>query len=374
MQPRAEDWSSFAHMAEKHTNSVATAIRGAEFEGFIAGTLFNQGWDVTFRALDVDSLLTYLDRSSSPISLVLISTDVEGLTPETLEQIRAKGVRFFLFASSHLNVEQFPEAISQPASSLELLGLIRGSLRTPMIRAAHKEKIRAKTIAIASPNPTTGCTTLTINIGAELAALGKKVLIVDAHSYFPAFAIRLGERGLTDSRELRNISNQLWALEVTSEDISGALTALEKARFEFDFIIIDHGAIKDFPAILTGRRWCSEIFIWSTTYGDELWVMCKTDLVSLERLRKFTAELVRNSIKPAISFIQCGSGVNKKTKSENNPFLQCVTPLRPSRVLVYPWDTRNVVAAEEERSTLLDTNERGILRKSIRHLAGELVS
>lgn len=374
MQPRAEDWWSFAHMVENISNSVATAIRGAEFEGFIAGTLFNQGWNVTFRALDVDSLLTYLDSSSSPISLLLISTDVEGLTPESLEQIRAKGVRFFLFASSHLNAGQFPEAISQPTSSLELLGLIRGSLRTPMIRAAHKEKIRATTIAIASPTPTAGCTTLTINMGAELAELGKKVLIVDAHSYFPAFAIRLGERGLTDSKELRNISNQLWALEVTSEDISGALSALERARLEFDFIIIDHGAIKDFPAILTGRRWCSEIFIWATTYADELWVMCKTDFISLERLKRLTAELARNSIKPAITFIQCSSGLTKKSKSESDPFLQCVTPLRPSRVLVYPWDTRNVVAAEEERSTLLDTNERGILRKSIRNLAGELVS
>jgi hypothetical protein len=365
---------SFAHMVENFSNSVATAIHGAEFEGFIAGTLFNQGWNVTFRALDVASLLTYLEGTSKPISLLLISTDIEGLTLETLEEIKAKGVRFFLFASSNFSAELFPEAISQPASSLELLGLIRGSLRTPMIRAAQKEKIRAKTIAIASPTPASGCTTLAINVGAELAQLGKRVLIVDAHSYFPAFAIRLGERGLTDSMELRNISNQLWAFEVTQGDISGALSALERARFEFDFIIVDAGVIKDFPAILTGRRWCSEIFIWVTTFADELWVMCKTDFVSLERLKKFTAELSRNSIKPNISFIQFSTGATRKSKSDSDQFLQCVTPLRPSRVLIHPWDFRNVVAAEEERRTLLDTNERGILRKSIRHLAGELVS
>jgi hypothetical protein len=374
MQPRAGDWLSFAHMVENFSNSVATAIHGAEFEGFIAGTLFNQGWNVTFRALDVASLLTYLEGTSKPISLLLISTDVEGLTPETLEEIKAKGVRFFLFASSNFSAELFPEAISQPASSLELLGLIRGSLRTPMIRAAQKEKIRAKTIAIASPTPASGCTTLAINVGAELAQLGKRVLIVDAHSYFPAFAIRLGERGLTDSMELRNISNQLWAFEVTQGDISGALSALERARFEFDFIIVDAGVIKDFPAILSGRRWCGEIFIWVTTFADELWVMCKTDFVSLERLKKFTAELSRNSIKPNISFIQFSTGATRKSKSDSDQFLQCVTPLRPSRVLIHPWDFRNVVAAEEERRTLLDTNERGILRKSIRHLAGELVS
>lgn len=374
MQLRAEDWLLYVHMAETLSNSVVTAIRDADFEGFIAETLFNQGWNVTFRALDIASLLTKLETTSTPISLLLISTDVEGLTPETLEQISAKGVRFFLFGSTHLTSEQFPEAISQPATSLELLGLIRGSLRTPMVRAGHKEKFRAKTIAIASPIPASGCTTLAINLGAELAQLGKKILIVDAHPYFPTFAIRLGERGINNSMELRNISNQFWALEITPGDISGALSALEKARFEFDFIIIDTGLIRDFPAILTGRRWCGEVFIWVTAFADELLVMCKTDLVSMERVKKFTAELSRNPIKPAISFVKYSSGATKKSKIESDQFLQCVTPLHPARVLDYPWDFRNVVAAEEERSTLFDNNERGILRKSIRHLAGELVS
>lgn len=361
-------------MAESISNSVATAIRGAEFEGFVAGTLFSQGWNVTYRALDIVSLLAYLDSAVKPISLLLISTDVQGLTPETLDEIRSKGVRFFLFESLQPSAEEFPEAISQPTTSLELLGLIRGSLRTPMVRATQRENIRAKTIAIASPVPTSGCTTLSINLGAELAEIGKKVLIVDAHAYFPAFAIRLGERGLTKTSEFRNISNQLWACEVVQGDISGFLSALEKARCEFDFIIIDLGVIKDFPANLTGRRWCSEVFIWATTYADEFWAMCKTDAVSLERLKKFTADLAHNSIKPRISFIQCNKSSNKKIKAEEDQFLQCVTPLRPARVIVYPWDLRNVVGAEEERSTLLDTNERGILRKSIRHLAGELLS
>lgn len=360
-------------MGDTEFNSVATAIRGAEFEGFIAGTLFNEGWNVNHRALDIQSLIAHVKNAPHSISLILLSTDVDGLTAESLDEIKRQGIKYFLFASSANATERFPEAIAQPTSSLELLGLIRGSLRTPMIRGSRKEKIRARTIAFVSPSPSSGCTTLTINLGAELAQLGQKVLMVDAQAYLPAFAIRLGERGITDTTDLRNISDHLWILEVTQADITGAISALERARLEFDYILIDHGTLRDFPAILTGRRWCSEIFIWIATYADELWMMCKSDSLSAERVKALTTDLARHSIKPELAFIQnfCSSG--KRNKSESESFLQLVTPLRPIRLLQYPWDPRNVLAAEQERNTLFDTNERGILRKSIAQIAGELL-
>ena len=361
-------------MGEVEYNSVATAIRGAEFEGFIAGTLFSQGWNVTYRALDIQSLLAHLDSAPHSLSLLLISTDVEGLTSESLHEIERRGIRYFLFAATTSAPDLYPESIAQPSTSLELLALIRGSLRNPMIRSPRSEKARARTIAIASPSPTSGCTTLTINLGAELAQLGYKVLIVDAHAYFPAFAIRLGERGLNTSTEFHNISPQLWALEVTQSEVSNSMLALDRARIEFDFILIDQGTLKDFPAVLTGRRWCSEIFIWISIHADELWIMSKTDVVALERLRLLSTELARNSIKPQLSFIHTLCGASKRNKSEGDAFLQIVTPLRPSRVLQYPWDSRSALAAEDERSTLVESQERGILRKSIAHIAGELTS
>jgi hypothetical protein len=211
-------------------------------------------------------------------------------------------------------------------------------------------------------------------MAAELAHLGHKVLIVDAHPHFPAVAMRLGVRGLNSSIEFCNISTHLWALEVTQSEISNALIALDRARAEFDYILIDHGTIKDFPAILTGRRWCSEVIIWTTTHADELWILSKSDPLSMERLKLLTTELARNSIKPQLSFIQIQQGISKRGKTTDETFLQLITPLRPSRVLHYPWDPRGALAAEDERTTLLESNERGILRKSIAHLAGELVS
>ena len=374
MQLRAGDWLWSEHMAEFENNSVATAIRGAEFEGFVAGTLFSQRWNDTYRALDIDSLLLHIDSATYAISLLLISTDVEGLTSDKLEEISKRGIKYFLFASTSSALDLYPESLAQPTTSLELLGLIRGSLRTPMIRGNRKEKPRARTIAIATPSPASGCTTLTINLGAELAHLGRKVLIVDAHAHFPAFAIRLGERGLNASTEFRSVSPQLWALEITQSEISSAISALERARTEFDFILIDHGTIKDFSGILTGRRWCGEVFNWITTYADELWILSKVDTLANERLRLLSTELARNSIKPQLSFIHALGSTTKRNKSDSDGFLQIATPLRPARVVQYPWDSRSVLAAEDERMTLLESNERGILRKSIAQLAGELAS
>jgi CobQ/CobB/MinD/ParA nucleotide binding domain len=361
-------------MVEADFNSVATAIRGAELEGFIASTLFSQGWSVTVRALDIQSLLDYLDSNAKKTSLLLISTDIDGLTQQSLEEIKKRGVKFFLFAATASANDDFPDSVAPPTTSLELLGLIRGSLRSPMIRSTQREKIRARTIAIASPTGSVGCTTLTINLGAELAALGKKVLIIDAHAYFPAFALRLGLRGLNSTSEFCAVSPGLWALEVTQAEISTSISSLDRARLEFDFILIDHGTIRDFPAILTGRRWCNETFIWISTHADELWIMSKQEHLAAERLKVLTSELARNTIKPQLSFIQNQSTLAKRKKSEGDPFLAIVTPLRPVRIVQYPWDPRSTLAAEEERVTLLESNERGSLRKSIEHLAGELVS
>jgi Flp pilus assembly CpaE family ATPase len=359
-------------MGNGERNSVATAIRGAEFEGFVASTLFNEGWNVAVRALDIASLLEYLQ--SQTVSLILISSDLDGLTSETLNQLIKTGIKVLLFASTENAVEIYPDTYPQPTNALDLLGLIRGSLRSPLLQTSRQERVRAKTIAFASTTSSSGCTTLAMNYSAELSLAGKKTLLVDAHAFSQAIAIRLNQRGLNSAPEPRNIASELWALEVTQENLSEVIVTLDRARREFDFIILDLGVLRDFPATLTGRRWCGETFIWMSHHGDELCIVSKTDPLALDRLRTFAREISRHSIKPAISFIHQPQGISKKSKNGDDPFLMIVTPLKPARILDVPWDTRNVLQAENEGVMLHEANEKGMLRRFIAHSVGELIS
>jgi MinD-like ATPase involved in chromosome partitioning or flagellar assembly len=357
-----------------YTQSVATAIRSAEAEGFIAGTLFSQGWSVSCRALDFASLLEHVQASDARGSLLLISTDVDGFSSEGLDELKRRGVKYFLFAATIGAHEEFPESIAMPTTPLELLGIIRGSLRSPLIRPTQSKKPRSKIIGVCAASHALGCTTLAINIGAELAELGKKVLLVDAHSDAPAIALKMGERGLNSSAEIRSISNNLWAVEITQSEINTQIAALDHARSEFDLIVIDLGVLTNFSASLSGRRWSEEVIVWTSTHGDEMWVMAQTDVLGAERLRILVAELAQNSIKPKLSFLRVLRGASKRSKSGQDSFLSAVTSLRPLRVLEYPWDPRSAQGAEDKRTSLCESNERALLRKTIAEYAGELIS
>jgi Flp pilus assembly CpaE family ATPase len=54
--------------------------------------------------------------------------------------------------------------------------------------------------------------------------------------------------------------------------------------------------------------------------------------------------------------------------------LNCATALKPIRIRSIAKDSRAIMAAEDEHATLVETNERSNVRKSIAHLARELIS
>jgi len=353
---------------------AVTGIRDAEFEGFVASALYEQGWNVLFRALDFQSLCTYLESVSTEKPLLLLSTDCEGLTHSGLELLREQGAKYILFNAGNNLQDQYPEAVTRPATTLELVTLLRGSLRNPLIRSSHSSKVRARTIILGATSGALGTSTLTINLGAELSELGKKVLIVDAHAESASFASLLGERGLNTSGEIRAISQGLHILEITQENIAQDLSLLDRGLSEFDYILIDCGILRDFGKSLTGRRWGSETLIWSTTHADEMWILSRVNHLGLERLKTLVNELSRYPMKPSPSFINAQGAHVKKGSSREEQFLQLVTPLRPTRLLRLPWDPRSVNASEENLSPLIESNERGLLRKVIANFAGELTS
>ena len=362
-------------MSDSQSRAI-TAIHGTDFESFVASTLFSQGWSVSYRALDWNSLLTFLEDSSQLPDVLLCSTDLEGINLDQILEFISKGVRVFLFRKEGALASDFPTSIPQPSTALELIGLVRGSIRSPMVRDSNvdTQKIRARVIGVAAAQSASGCTTLAINLAAELALSGSRTLLIDAHPTAPSIAILLGEQGLHSTKGFQQCGSGFWGIEVTQENITESLSLLDIALFEFDFIILDLGTIHDLGNVLSGRRWSGETLVWVASHADDLWVLSKSDRPAVERLRKLVHDLHRNSMKPSITFIQSFTKSSRRANAQDEAFLAAVTPLRPKALLRYPLDSRSVATAENSQETLYQSNEKSFLRKSIQGLSGEIGS
>ena len=73
-------------MAEIALPLVVTAIANSEQEGFVAGTLFSEGWNVIHRALDAHSLSSFLENFSNESENVILiySPDLSDLSPNLI--------------------------------------------------------------------------------------------------------------------------------------------------------------------------------------------------------------------------------------------------------------------------------------------------
>ena len=77
-------------MSELEMPSVITAIANPEAEGFVAGALYAQGWNVVFRAIDWDSLQNYLQSNVdiSQNALLIFGTDLPGANKKLLDSLK----------------------------------------------------------------------------------------------------------------------------------------------------------------------------------------------------------------------------------------------------------------------------------------------
>lgn len=357
----------------EHATAV-TAIHGSDFESFAASTLFSQGWNVLYRALDWSSLHEFLESAGKSPDVLLISTDLAGLDPQSLGKLASSGMRIFIFRNRDEDLRHFPDSFTQPTVALELIAMIRGSMRRPMLRVSEPiaETARAHILAIAGAHAGAGCTSLSINIATELSLLANKVLIIDGNSFAPAIAILLGQQGLNSAKSFQKIGNNLWALEVTQENIAESIALLDAAKLDFDYIIIDTGVITELAQVLRGQRWTGEILLWVTSHAQELWIISKSNRVGVERVRKISQALSQNSIKPTISFVQSMSAQGKKGTIHDQAFLATAGAITPKNIFHYPADTRSISMAENEQASLYESNEKSLLRKSIASMAGEV--
>jgi hypothetical protein len=217
-----------------------------------------------------------------------------------------------------------------------------------------------------------GCTTVAINLAQELSLGGARVLLVDANPDAPAIATLIDGRGLRQGDDFANIGQNLWAMEITQASITKDIERLDRSQHEFDFILLDIGVIRDFPQVLTGKRWSGEAINWVSNNCDKLLLLSRSDLLSLKRLRTFTGLISQNPIRPSIKFLHMMRPHGKSGAARDKSFIDCISLISSEKVVALPVDTRTVQRAEEERATLYEIHERSALRKVIAEMAGQL--
>jgi hypothetical protein len=226
-------------------------------------------------------------------------------------------------------------------------------------------------IALAGVNHGEGVTLTVLNLAIELTLLSKKVLLIDAHHDMPAIATILGERHA--NREApREVSSALQIFEITRSNASSAIKLILDASADVDFILVDLGLITYSELSTLDRRWENVFSTWVLETADDLWLFSSPRTVSTRALREISAALPHMTIRGRITHLLTQRIPGKKGDAQEEKFLSVVSPTKPHALRILPLDHRGVSIASHDRSILIESNSRGLLRRSFAALALEL--
>jgi len=364
-------------MAEIALPAIVTAIANAETEGFIARTLFAQGWSVIYRAVDEASLRYFLDDLANREVLLIFSPDLLGLTPSAVLDFQKRVRQVVGFAADPSNFKEYSGLLLTPKEPAELLSCIRGFVRAPLLRAPETSPFknkRARVIAIASPSGATGCTTVAINLAMELSALEKETLLMDADVRSPAVATLLGLHKLDRDEFARPIATHLKASEFSQSRVETLPAYLDYVSTNFDYVVIDLGSIDEMSDSLTDRRWTASLVHWSCEQAEEIIFVGKADPLSLHRFGTLSKSLANLTIHAKLSFLLNMRVAGRKGAAQETQFFSHISAFRAHRKVILPKDAPAVLKAEVERATLIEINEKSALRREIAKLAASLQS
>jgi Mrp family chromosome partitioning ATPase len=366
-------------MSEQEMPTVITAISSSESESFIAGTLFAQGWSVVFRAIDWDSLERFISthKETAQGALLLFASDLPGVSPARIDSLASLIRQAIGFSVDRRQDNDFLELHEIPQSTTDLVSLVRGFVRAPMLRnnqTLARTVRRAHVVAIGSAGSYTGCTLVAINLAMELSILEKSTLLIEANYRAPSIAAYLAMRNINSDASWKSIAPQLSLAEIDQNRADQIDQLMEAAAAHFDFIIVDLGSISGLSNRLTDRRWTSTMTTWCCDQADELMIISRADQLGAHRLKQVIDLLAQTSIRATLSFVMNMKSPGKRGDLEEATFLNSTTALKPIRVRSIAKDPRAIAAAEDEHSTLVEINERSNVRKSIADLARELKS
>jgi hypothetical protein len=360
-------------MDEYEAPIVITAISDPEFEGLVSSALYSQGWSVVARALDIAELHRSLESHSGRKLLIIYSTDLPGLNRIDLAEITRDQVAIFGFSDGSDDNRGFPNISPRPKSPEELLLVILENARTPTGRAPLIHipiNFSSKINAVGGVRHSTGNTTFAINLAQEFALLESRTLLIDANFQAPALASLLDLRHLATEAKWREVSQNLYAIELTQQNIENFDLLIREAGECFDQIVIDLGSVSHLVKDLTDRRWISRLKIWASRNADHFFLTSTSELLSQKSLDEFMQSASNLTFGSKLHLIKWQQSL--KNQSSQKSIDKSPSPLGINWHLT--WDQRACQAAIAERTTLAQVSERSSLRKEILAIAQGFVS
>ena len=120
------------------------------------------------------------------------------------------------------------------------------------------------------------------------------------------------------------------------------------------------------------RRWERIFSTWVLEAADDVWIFSSPRVVSSRALREISTALPQLTIRGRITYLLTQRLPGKKGDEQEEKFLSVVSPTQPHALRILPLDIRGVSAASQDRSILIESNSRGLLRRSLAAIALEL--
>lgn len=296
---------------------VVTAISDADCEDFVSQLLFSQGWSIIYRAIDMSSLVEFLqERSEALRTVVIFKSDLPDYDSEVLNSLANTRV-------THISIDDIE------TNSHKLMTHIRGQLRLPLIiensidsfesgftsgignpeniKSGKDKPQRPCVITITGTVGAPGRSSIALNLANYLAS-DSKVIIYDADIRAPALEYFMGRA--------ENNSENLSLVNLALNEKSTDLKIADSSKVS----IVDLGSLPPLEEVVNDRRWQAGFINRTLEETTALIYLCKSNGLSLIRLEQFMSQFPVLLRKLPIIYILNQSGASREDRALANRF------------------------------------------------------
>ncbi len=292
--------------------NIVTAIINPTREDFLAQTLFQYGWNILFRALDVDSLNTFLSQEL-PKNFLVNNEVVILYEPVTIEVNKIllpniPEINFRIFSEKDLpfdreGIIEFlrTEIVDQGHCRNKQLesrpALIQSNVNRFSIQRKTNQSFQ-KIVTITGTEHSIGKSTICALLGKQINQ-SNSVLFVDADIEKRSLNSLINQEDSNRSRTLgRNFKeNKIKILELMGEEKFSDL------ELDSSSIFIDLGSLPNIQNISHDRRWRGNFIYQTLAASSEILFCANSSDLSLNLLEEFADQIGNFEFVRKINFI-----------------------------------------------------------------------